>query len=171
MKRALEAFIVLGVIALQVALWPQITFRFLPEFVLVLAFSWGLATGVGSGFRLAFVSGLLLDLYSQQNFGMFTLAMVVSYATLLPFAKTPSSELSWPLTLSLFALAVSVYEVVILLVLNFTNASFPFFAELLQVATLNVVSSVVLFALVRPLVGRYASKDRTRRPSRTLRPL
>lgn len=168
MKRAIELFIVLGVIGLQIALWPQLTYWVLPEFVLVLAFSWGLATDVGNGFRLAFVSGLLLDLYSQQNFGMFTLALVLAYSILLPFTRTPSSEMSSPLKLSLFAVAALVYELVILLFLNFTSGSFPFFAELLQVATLNIASSVVLFALIRPLIERYASPDQVRLPPKAL---
>lgn len=155
MRRVGEFFALLMLLAVQVTLWPELTGRFLPAFSFIAAFSWGLARSVPAGFQLAFISGLLLDLYTQQHFGLFTVATVLGYSPLWFFLRGRPAELSGSLKLALFVMGATVYELTLLVWLTVANAHFPFFAELLKVATLNVVSSLVFFSLMAPLVDRY----------------
>lgn len=170
MQRLLELAVWLGVISLQIALWPQITEQVLPAFVLAGSLAWGLAgrpgadgaAGMVPGFRLAFASGLILDLYTQHHFGMFTVATSLGYITSWLFLRPPAPEVTLALGLPIALAAAAVYELAILIFINSSTPHFPFFAELLTTATLNVAGTVTAFVLFWAIVNAYLKRFPTR---------
>lgn len=144
-------------VGLQVGLWPQVTLRFLPAFCLALAFAWGFSAGRLSGFRLAFVLGLLLDLYAQHNFGMFTLAMLTGYGVTFAASRTDDPAAG---RLVAVVAGATAYELVVLLFLRLSDGRFPFFAELIGVATLNIASTVVVFLICAAVAGAFTDHTR-----------
>ncbi len=152
MRRLGEILMLLFAVGAQVTLWPQLTARVLPALVLVIVLLWGYADGVTAGFRTAAVGGLILDLYHQQRFGLFTTALVIAYAVTLVL-RAPGDESTLAERLSGIVLAAAAYELVVLVWIKATTGHFPFFEELLHVATLNVAATIVVFALCQPLLA------------------
>ncbi|MSU76093.1 hypothetical protein EXS54_01300 [Patescibacteria group bacterium] len=169
MIRVLAILAWLVILSIQVSLWPQITTAIMPAFGLAAALAWGLAPGssvtgparahVGSashlrtGLWLALASGALLDLYAQHHLGLLMIASGLGYASIWLVVRPPVDDLGWPTRLSAALLAAIIYELVILVVMVLTRSNFPFLAELLQVATLNVVGTVIVFAMFVSLLG------------------
>jgi hypothetical protein len=144
-----------GLVELQVALWPAVTSLAMPAVILTAAVAWGLTGSLGGGFRLALGGGLLLDLYAQHSFGRFSLACLAGYAVLLIVGRARPEETPLSRQIGLMLAAAVVYEVILLIITALTTSRFPLFAELLRVTTLNVLSSLLLFAVWRPLFGRW----------------
>lgn len=169
MIRILAIFAWLVILSIQVSLWPQITTGVLPAFGLAAALAWGLAPGssvtgpararvsssgnLRGGLWLALASGAILDLYAQHHLGLLTVASGLGYASIWLVVRPPVDDLGWPNRLSAAFLAAVAYELIILLVLNLTTDNFPFLALLFQVATLNVVGTVIVFAALTGLLG------------------
>lgn len=171
MKQVLAILGWMLILAVQVALWPQITDAIQPAFALAAALAVGLTPGttvtgpararVGAssnlwtGFWLAAISGTVLGLYAQHHFGLLTVASALAYASVWLVVRPPLDDLGWPGRLTAAALAAAVYELTILVVLKLTVANFPFLAELATVGTLNVLGTVAAFALFTALFGAY----------------
>lgn len=171
MKQVLAVFGWLLILAVQVALWPQVTDGLQPAFALAAALAIGLApsatvTGpararVGAsgnlwrGFWLAVISGTVLGLYAQHHFGLLAAASALGYASIWLVIRPPIDDLGWPGRLSAAVLAAAIYELTILIVLKLTVANFPFLAELTTIGTLNVLGTVTAFALFTGLFGAY----------------
>lgn len=153
MRRVVEFFFVLAVVGFQVALWPDLTQRVMPAFLLALAFAWGFADNRLAGFRLAFASGLALDLYAQHHFGMFTIALSAAYG--LVFVVARDEEQGLGSQLATVIVGATAYELVILTFLQLSDSRFPFFANLTGVATLNAAGTVVAFLGFSALVSAY----------------
>lgn len=166
--------IVLGwllILAIQVALWPQVTQGIQPAFTLAAALAIGLAPGssvtgpararvstssnLWTGFWMAVISGTVLSLYAQHHFGLLTAASALGYASVWLVVRPPLDDLGWPGRLSAAALAAVIYELITVLVLKITVDNFPFLAELGTVATLNVLGTITAFALFTVLFGVY----------------
>lgn len=171
MSRVLAGLVWLLIVAVQVALWPQITSAVQPAFTLAAALAVGLTpakaiTGparahVGSsgslwnGFWLAIVSGAVLDLYAQHHFGLLLTASALGYAAVWLVVRPPIDDLGWPSRLSAALLAAAIYELVILSVFKLTVDNFPFLASLATVSTLNVLGTIAAFALFAGLLGAF----------------
>lgn len=159
----------LVILSIQISLWPQITTGIMPAFGLAAALAWGLSPGqtmtgpararVGSashlrgGLWLAIASGAILDLYAQHHLGLLTVASGLAYASVFLVVRPPVDDASWTNRLAAATLAGIVYEVIVLSVLNLTTDNLPLLALLFQVATLNVVGTVLVFALLASLLG------------------
>lgn len=153
--------LVLAFVGLQISFWPGITGAVQPAFLLALAVAFGLTTRVQYGFWLAFSAGLVLDFYAQQRFGTFTTAILAGYLVLFAYLGRRPSELSLGFAATLFLTASVIHELVILSVIELTTDNFPFFAELTQVATLNVAGSLAAFLLT---YGALTALQNARRP-------
>lgn len=150
--------LVLG-FGLQAVLWPDVTLLMQPAFLLVIALLVGFNRGLAPGFWFAFTAGLLLDFYAQQRFGLFTFAMLLAYLPAFIYWQTRTNELTLPTKITLTVTAACIYELVLLVVIRLGNSEFAFFAELLQVATLNVVGSVIAYAVLAPLFSALLAKS------------
>lgn len=158
---------ILVVLAIQVAGWPEITTRVMPAFALAAALAWGYSAGRLAGFKLAVLLGIILDLYSQHNFGMFTVAMAVGAAIPAVISRDEDDGLA-PQIVSL-AIAGFLYELVILIWISISDAQAAFFANLLQVATLNTVGTVVVGLLMTFIVAAYSSRTPRSNDQRPIR--
>jgi hypothetical protein len=171
MRRLIELICWLGVIGLQISLWPQLTDRFRPAFTLAAALAWGLASGrsvsgpdrarvestseLFGGFVLAALSGLALDFYAQHSFGLLATASALGYAVIWLVIRPPVDEISWPVKVGGAALGAGLYELTVLAVTDLTTQNFPFLAELTTVATLNVAGTTAAFIVFAALIGAY----------------
>jgi rod shape-determining protein MreD len=138
---------------LQAVLWPDVTLQVQPAFLLIIAMIVGFNRGLQAGFWFAFASGLVLDFYVQRQFGLFTFAMTAAYLPVFIYWQTRVSELTVPTKLTLVVTSACLYELLVVTGIRLGNSAFPFFAELARVATLNVIGSVVAFAVLAPLFG------------------
>lgn len=169
MKTILAILAWLVILAVQISLWPQITNGVMPAFGLAASLAWGLSPGqtvtgpararIGSashlrgGLWLAIASGAILDLYAQHHLGLLTVASGLAYASVFLVIRPPVDDATWTNRLTAVALAAAVYETIVLVVLNLTTDDFPIVALFFQTATLNVVGTVLVFALLASLLG------------------
>lgn len=144
--------------------------RVLPAFVLAGVLAWGLSTDLDSGLRWGLAGGVLLDVYAGHQVGMFTLAVILGYLPLFAASRGAVDELGLALKLALAAAAALIYELVLLTVINLTT-TFPFFAELRDVATLNVVATTGVFLLLLGPAGKLAATTTAHARSLPQRPL
>ena len=158
MNRILAVVGIILLIALQVAAWPELTTRVLPAFCLAGAIAWGNVAGRVAGLRVAVILGVILDLYAQHNFGMMTVAMALGSGLPGLFVRDQDAGLAT----QLFALAVGalVYELLVLLWISMSDTQAAFFANLLGVATLNVLGTVVVGAGLTVLLAAVTSRQR-----------
>lgn len=152
MRRAAEVLSLLLAIGLQISLWPELTVLVMPALVLITVLVWGYADNQRTGFRTAFIGGILLDLYRQQDFGMFTGALLLAYASTLLFRASGDESPPFSVRVSAAILSAVVYEMVVVGWIALTTAEFPFFELLVQVATLNTITTVVIFIMCQPLI-------------------
>lgn len=141
--------------------------RVTPALVLAGALAVGLYSELGVGLRWGVLGGALLDLYSQQTVGLFTLAIIMAYLPLFILSRSQVEELNLGFRLSLATLAAVLYELVLLVVLNLSG-TFPFFAELRDVATLNVAATVGAFLLLSWPASRLIPTNARPLPQRSL---
>jgi cell shape-determining protein MreD len=158
---------ILMVIAVQVSAWPNLTPRVMPAFALAAALAWGYSAGRLAGFKLAVLLGVILDLYAQHNFGMFTVAMAVGAAVPALISRDEDDGLA-PQAVAL-VVAGFLYELVLLIWISVADAQAAFFANLLQVATLNTVGTVVVGLLMTLAVAAYATRTPRTNEQRPLR--
>lgn len=171
MRLAIQIFGLLLVAGIQITLWPQLSDRLLPAWMLVVALAWGFARGDLPGFRLAFAGGLLLDLYAREHFGMLTLAMSLSYGAVFIILRSQLGQPGLVLKYSLVVVSAALYELIILIWLAATVGRFPFFAQLLHVATLNIVSTVIVFIIMEPVIRAIARRLEPKHPAHEARSL
>ncbi len=131
---------------LQTMWWPEITLLVAPAWLLSWAAAWGATRNLEGGYWLAIIGGLLLDLFAGSTFGLFTVASLVSYGIFYMVVSTRPASDSGPFILLVFAVTAALYEILVLLGLLVTTGNLPFFALLVQVATLNTVGTVVVFS-------------------------
>ena len=153
---------ILVAIGVQITLWPELTNRVLPAVVLAMAVVWGHRESPATGFQLAFLGGLLLDLYAQHSFGLYTAATLAGYGTVW-LVQRPSEDSGLGERLASFAVACLIYELMLVIIINFSGV-FPFFDSLLKVSTLNIAVSLGLFVLMQPLITTAKAPPRHARP-------
>ena len=146
-------------VAIQVAGWPELTTRVLPAFCLAAALAWGIVGGRVAGFRAAIIFGLILDLYSQHNFGMFTTAMALGAAVPTILVRDEDSGLATQLA-ALVAAALT-YEVVLLAWISVADDRAAFLANLVTVGTLNSIGTVVVGLLLTLALTALGTGTRT----------
>lgn len=169
MNRVLAVVGIVLLVALQIAGWPELTTRILPAFCLAGAISWGSVAGRLNSLRLAVILGLILDLYSQHNFGMMTAAMALG--TGIPNLFARDEDGGWATQLVALAVGAAIYELVILLWISLADAQAAFFANLLTVATLNILGTVVVGAGLTVLLTAIASRQRLTSSHGSTRPI
>jgi cell shape-determining protein MreD len=147
MSRLLAILTGLAILALQISLWPEITVRVLPAFAFAAALAWGTSVNLRTGFWLAGVGGLLLDLYAQHDFGMITLASLAGYGAAWGILRGYlSGAVSWGPVLVGAGAGAATYEFVLLLWMKLhVGGSFPFLAEAFGTGTLNALATFVVF--------------------------
>ena len=157
--------LLLLLLGLQISFWPSVTGVVMPAFILAAAFAVGLQDRLLTGFRIAFIGGLLLDLYAQLHFGRFTLAALAGYGLAVVLLRGQTADLiSTPYRLSLVTAGALLYELVVLIFIRVGNGSFPFFSQLTQVATLNVLATVVTYGVFTGIVVVLTRNQRTYGP-------
>jgi rod shape-determining protein MreD len=159
MNRVLVVLAMILLVAIQVAGWPELTTRVLPAFCLAGALAWGIVGGRLAGFRAAIIFGLILDLYSQHNFGMFTTAMALAAAVPALFARDEDSGLATQL--AALATAAVTYELVILTWISLADDRAAFLANLVTVGTLNSIGTVVVGLLLTLALTAFGTGTRT----------
>ncbi len=135
----------LGLVALQTS--GIFGGRVLPAFVLAGVLAWGLSAEIETGLRWGVAGGILLDLYAGHQVGVFTLAILLAYLPLFAASRVASDERGVAIKLALAVAAGVIYQLVLLVATNL-GSDFPFFAELRDVATLNVVATIGVFLLL-----------------------
>lgn len=165
MKRLAAVLIWLAILALQLALWPEITVRFLPAFAFAAALAWGIVINPRAGLWLAGGSGLLLDLYAQHDFGMITIASLAGYgAAWAILRRYLSGTVSWgPVLLGAAAGSIA-YELVLLLWMEIRVGEFPLLAEAFGTGTLNALATFVAFLAAAGLASMAAGWFTSPRP-------
>lgn len=164
MNLVVQAAALIIALGVQVALVPSVLHRAVPAIVLVVVVSWGYVGRPDAGLRVAFFGGLLMDLYSQTHFGMFTVATTLAYAVTL-LLRPPDKEASFGLRLSGMFLAAVVYHLVLLLWLATVTRHLPFWELLARTATLDVAATLLIF-----MVGQVILSLRRRPSPRYVRP-
>jgi cell shape-determining protein MreD len=145
-------FGLLLVVAFQVAAWPDVTLRIMPNFVLAVCLGWLFATGARSGAAAMLIAGLTLDLYSQRMFGRFLVGFLLGYALVMLMTRGAAEGISYPYRLVAGSIAIIACELWILIYMNIAVPRMPFFAQLADTATLNILATIVFFAIITPLV-------------------
>lgn len=153
MKPLALGLALLFVVGLHVAWWPDITTATQPAFTLAFVIAWGMVFSVRDGFWLALTSGLVLDLYTQQRFGTFMFATLLAYAVILAYLGRRGADPTPGFATGLFVGAAALYELTVLTSYTLFTPNFPFFTQLGQVATLNLLGSAVAFAVTYALLA------------------
>ncbi|MDP9212261.1 MAG: hypothetical protein M3N59_03220 [bacterium] len=170
MRRLLGLLVWLGIFALQLSLWPQLTVRVLPAFAFAAALAWGATAHPRAGLWAAVGSGLVLDLYAQHDFGRLTVASAAGYGTFwLVLRGYTAGAVSWAPVLAGGAAAVAVYELALLLWTALSVEGFPFLAETFRTGTLNAIATFVAFLISVGLAGLYADRTTSSRHEGSLR--
>lgn len=154
MKRLAAILAWLAILALQIALWPEITVRILPAFAFAAALAWGIVINPRTGLWLAGGTGLVLDLYAQHDFGMITVASLLGYGSAWAILRRYlSGTVSWgPVLLGAAAGSVA-YELAVLLWTDLRIEHFPLLAEAFGTGTLNALATFVAFLVAAGLAS------------------
>ncbi|HEY8108402.1 MAG TPA: hypothetical protein VIF43_00070 [Patescibacteria group bacterium] len=165
MKRLAVILTWVFVLALQIALWPEITVRVLPAFAFATALAWGIMINPRTGFWLAGGSGLLLDLYAQHDLGMVTVASLAGYGVAWGIIRGYlSGTVSWGPVLLGAAVGSFVYELFLLLWMEVRVDGFPLLAETIGTGTLNALATFVVFLVAAGLASAASGWFNTPRP-------
>lgn len=159
MSRLILIVLLLLAIGLQVAGWPQVTYRVLPDFTLAAVLAWTLSRNLRGGLEAAVFAGLLLDLYAQHSFGRFLVGMLLAYGIIAALTRGNQLEdLGLGYVLIVTSGAIVSYELWILIITNLTTDAFPFLAELRSVATLNSIATLIVFVCLLPIARVLAAR-------------
>lgn len=165
MKRLAAVLAWLAILALQIALWPEITVRVMPAFAFAAALAWGIVINPRSGLWLAGGAGLALDLYAQHDFGMITVASLAGYgAAWAILRRYLSGTVSWGPVLLGAAAGSAAYELTVLLWTAIRVDGFPLLAEALGTGTLNALATFVAFLAAAGLASTAAGWFSSPRP-------
>ncbi len=145
-------FGLLLVIAFQIAAWPDVTLRIMPNFTLAVALAWLFATGARSGGLALLISGLTLDLYSQRMFGRFLLGFILAYGLVMLITRGAAEGISYAYRLLAGSIAIVACELWVLIYMNIAVPRMPFFAQLFDTATLNILATIIFFAIITPII-------------------
>jgi len=120
-----------------------------PELMLLTVLAWSLLRGVEEGLLWAFLGGLALDLFSGGPLGASTLALLAaSVSTGLTQGAVTRSSFLLPMGAALAGTLL--YQIIFLLVIQFTRGHVPWTDSLLRVT----LPSLAVNTLAMPVVFR-----------------
>lgn len=98
------------------------------------------------------IAGLTLDLYSQRMFGRFLIGFLLAYALVMLLTRGAAEGISYPYRIVAGSIAIIACELWILIYMNIAVPRMPFFAQLADTATLNILATIIFFAIITPIV-------------------
>lgn len=162
MNNKLNYYILLPLLCLsfflETAFWPQVFgLLFTPNFFLVLIIATGIIMCSEDFMYLSFAVGLLADLYTATNFGIFSLSFLFLAMAICVFQKKLLKEESPVRILLLVALTVIAYDifyVVVLYLFYYAGAFYLDFSFLLHRIIFDLIVTMVFIYPLRYLISK-----------------